>query len=239
MSDISTPANEPLVDAAAVDPAALWAEFGPSLRAFLARRVPPGVEPDDLVQDLFLRVVRNLGSLRSTERPEAWLFQIARNALRDSLRARLRRDGRTDTLDVDVPDDGDAAADRAAEAELAPCLSGMVQRLAEPYRTAIRLTSLEGMTQADAARQVGVSISGMKSRVQRGREQLRQMLVRCCAIAVDVRGGVSDFYQREPGACGAPPSQAAEMSCGCGAQPCDSARDPADASKMKGRRLQQ
>jgi RNA polymerase sigma-70 factor (ECF subfamily) len=196
----------------------LWDEFGPPLRGFLARRVPPGVDADDLVQDVFLRVIRSLSTLRSTDRPEAWLFQIARNALRDSLRARLRKDGRTDPLDVDLPADPDVPADGAAEAELAPCLTAMVGRLAEPYRTAITLTSLQGLTQADAARRAGISISGMKSRVQRGRDQLRQMLVTCCAIAVDVRGGVSDFHLREPGACGGPADASATATCG--AAPC-------------------
>jgi RNA polymerase sigma-70 factor (ECF subfamily) len=89
---------------------------------------------------------------------------------------------------------------RESEAELAPCLTSMIGRLAEPYRTAIELTSIRGLTQTEAARQEGISISGMKSRVQRGREQLRQMLVRCCEIAVDVRGGVSDFHLRFDGA---------------------------------------
>jgi RNA polymerase sigma-70 factor (ECF subfamily) len=133
------------------------------------------------------------------------------------LRARLRRDGRTDPLDFDLPAEGDAAAERAAEAELAPCLTAMVERLAEPYRTAIRLTSLQGVTQADAARQVGISISGMKSRVQRGRDRLRQMLVRCCTIDVDVRGGVSDFSPREPGACGGPAPASDAGACTPGA----------------------
>lgn len=181
------------------DPATLWTEFRAPLRGFLARRVPPGVDPDDLLQEVFLRVIRHAATLRSSDRPEAWLFQIARNALRDSLRARLRRDGRTDALEGDLPAESDPAEDRAAEAELAPCLTAMVNRLAEPYRTTITLTSLSGVSQADAARQLGISISGMKSRVQRGRAQLRQMLVRCCAIAVDVRGGVSDFIRGSRG----------------------------------------
>lgn len=214
-------------DLSPLDPASLWEEFGPPLRGFLARRVPPGVDADDLVQDVFLRVIRNLAGLRSIERPEAWLYQIARNALRDSLRVRQRRDGRTDALDIDPPAEPDVAADRAAERELAPCLTAMVGRLAEPYRTAITLTSLQGVTQADAARQVGISISGMKSRVQRGREQLRRMLVTCCAIAVDVRGGVSDFHRREPGACG-------ETTATCGSTPC-----APGASIGPGNRLQQ
>ena len=196
-SDVGEVVGSPLSS----DPSALWANFAPPLRAFLARRVPPGVDADDLLQDVFVRVVRHLGTLRGTDRPEAWLFQIARNALRDALRARQRRDGRTDSLDVDLPAEPDTAAVRAAEAELAPCLTFMIGRLAEPYRTAIELTALKGLTQTDAARQVGLSVSGMKSRVQRGRDQLRQMLVKCCEIDVDARGGISDFHLRFSGAC--------------------------------------
>jgi RNA polymerase sigma-70 factor (ECF subfamily) len=192
----------PLGSPFANDPSALWEQFAPPLRAFLARRVPAGVDPDDLLQDVFVRVVRHLGTLRATDRPEAWLFQIARNALRDALRARQRRDGRTDSLEFDLPAEPDPAAARQAEAELAPCLTAMVGRLPEPYRTAIQLTSLQGLTQADAAGKASISVSGMKSRVQRGREQLRQMLVTCCQIDVDVRGVVSDFHLRFTGACG-------------------------------------
>jgi RNA polymerase sigma-70 factor (ECF subfamily) len=219
----------------ATDLAEMWAEFAPPLRAFLARRVPPGVDAEDLVQDVFLRVIRHAETLRSVDRPEAWLFQVARNALRDSLRVRLRRDGRTDTLDVDLPADADEAADRAAEAELAPCLTAMIGRLAEPYRTAITLTSLQGLTQAEAARLAGVSISGMKSRVQRGRDQLRGMLVRCCSIAVDVRGGVSDFHKRQPGACESP-AAGADTSCAPGS--CSSSHEGRSASIPDVRRLQ-
>lgn len=233
--NVSKSMGGPVVEASAIDPAVLWAEFRPPLRAFLARRVPPGVDADDIVQEVFLRVLRHLGSLRRTERPEAWLFQIARNALRDSLRARLRRDGRTDPLVTDPPAEADAAAERAAEAELAPCLTAMVGRLDEPYRTAITLTSLQGVTQTEAARQAGISISGMKSRVQRGRDQLRQMLTRCCAIAVDVRGGVSDFHLREPEACADPLRATTGSSCRTGS--CGSDQPGSAASNVRNRRL--
>jgi RNA polymerase sigma-70 factor (ECF subfamily) len=200
------------------DPASVWQAFAPPLRAFLAKRVPPGVEADDLLQDVFLRVIRHLRTLRSTDRPEAWLFQIARNALRDTLRARQRRDARTDPLEIDLPSGADTAALHDAEAELAPCLTGMIARLEEPYRSAIELTSLQGLTQAVAARQAGISLSGMKSRVQRGRGQLRRMLVDCCEIALDVRGGVADFHRRAPSACG-DPNGVDEIKAGCTSKP--------------------
>jgi RNA polymerase sigma-70 factor (ECF subfamily) len=186
----------------------MWAEFAAPLRAFVARRVPPGIEPDDVVQEVFLRVVRHLPTLRDAARIEAWLYQIARNALRDAMRARQRRDMRTDSLEIDLPTEPDVEDVPAAEAELAPCLTGMVARLAEPYRTAMELTSNQGLTQSEAAKCAGVSISGMKSRVQRAREQLKQMLLRCCEVDVDRRGGVSDYQLREPGACATPGNSA-------------------------------
>jgi RNA polymerase sigma-70 factor, ECF subfamily len=138
------------------DTSLLWAEFAGRLRAFVARRVPPGIEPDDVVQEVFIRVMRHLPSLRDGERIEAWLFQIARNTLLDAMRARQRRDSRTDALDADLPAEPGGEDLRAAEAELAPCLTPMVARLAEPYREAIELTSVGGLTQAEAATRAGI-----------------------------------------------------------------------------------
>ena len=194
------------------DTSAMWAAFAVPLRAFVSRRVPAGIEPDDVVQEVFLRVVRHLPTLRDAERVEAWLYQIARNALRDAMRARQRRDSRTDSLDIDLPTEPDVEDARAAETELAPCLAGMIARLAEPYRTAMELTS-QGLTQSEAAKRVGVSISGMKSRVQRARDQLKRMLLQCCEVDVDRRGGVSDYHLLEPAACDTPPSERVPGRC--------------------------
>jgi RNA polymerase sigma-70 factor (ECF subfamily) len=146
--------------------------------------------------------VRHLPSLRDSDRIESWLYQIARNALHDAMRVRQRRDSRTDAIESDLPVAAAEADVRAAEAELAPCLTAMVARLAEPYREAIDFTSVQGLTQTAAAKRAGVSVSGMKSRVQRARAQLKDMLLRCCEVHIDRRRGVSDYHPRDPAACG-------------------------------------
>ena len=94
----------------------------------------------------------------------------------------------------------DADADRAAFQALAGCVAGFVARLPSPYREAVTLVELEGLTIRAAADLAGVSVSGMKSRVQRGREKLRALFERCCEIALDARGKVTDVTPR---ACGA------------------------------------
>jgi RNA polymerase sigma-70 factor (ECF subfamily) len=56
----------------------------------------------------------------------------------------------------------------------------IVDRLPEPYRQALTLTAFEGLTQEQLAKRLGISLSGAKSRVQRGREQLKRMLLDFC-----------------------------------------------------------
>lgn len=86
--------------------------------------------------------------------------------------------------------------------ELATYIVPLVAMLPSPYREAITLTELEGLTQQEAAEMVGISLSGMKSRVQRGRRLLRQALDECCEIALDARGAVmsaaSVAYKMQP-----------------------------------------
>jgi RNA polymerase sigma-70 factor, ECF subfamily len=73
--------------------------------------------------------------------------------------------------------------------------------LPSPYKEALTLTELQGVTQLAAAKLLGLSTSGMKSRVQRGREKLRELLESNCNIALDVRGGVIACEPREKADC--------------------------------------
>ncbi|HMG19916.1 MAG TPA: sigma factor-like helix-turn-helix DNA-binding protein, partial [Kofleriaceae bacterium] len=125
----------------------------------------------------------------------SWLFQIARSSVVEHLRVRARHplpDGPADAELVAEPTDDDRDAARS----LAGCIAMFVARLASPYREAVTLVELEGLTVREAAEMVGISVSGMKSRVQRGRAQLRQMFEDCCEIALDARGKVIDYAPR-------------------------------------------
>lgn len=183
-----------------------WEDVAARLRPFLARRVSPG-ELDDVLQDVFLRMQRGLPGLREEERFTSWLFQIARSSVAEHLRTRARHPLAASD-DDDRPAEGASGDDREAARALSACVAGFVARLPSPYREAVTLVELEGLTAREAAELAGISVSGMKSRVQRGRAQLRQMFDECCEIALDARGKVTDFTPRQPraprppGACG-------------------------------------
>jgi RNA polymerase sigma-70 factor (ECF subfamily) len=79
------------------------------------------------------------------------------------------------------------------------CIEPMIAALPEPYREALVMTDLNGITQRDAAERSGLSFSGMKSRVQRARRQLKEVLLECCRIEFDSRGGIVDYAPRDAG----------------------------------------
>jgi RNA polymerase sigma-70 factor (ECF subfamily) len=175
---------------------AQWQDIATRLRPFVARRIAPA-EVDDVMQDIFLRMQRGLPALRDEERFTSWLFQIARSSVAEHMRARMRHpltDGDESSDLADAPGEDD----REAMHSLATCVTSFVGALPSPYREAVTLVELEGLTAREAAELTGISLSGMKSRVQRGREQLRRMFEQCCEIALDARGKVTDYAPRGP-----------------------------------------
>lgn len=174
----------------------IWGELGTRLGRFIAKRVGDPHAAEDIAQDVMLKVQTNLDALPPGDKLPAWVFAIARNAVIDHYRAQSVR-GHADIAAAEsVVDDG--AADRQeAIRELVPCLSKMVAHLPEPYRQAMRLADFEGLTQQEVADRLRISLSGAKSRVQRARRQLRDMIVDCCDVVRDGRGGVADVHATE------------------------------------------
>jgi len=168
------------------------ADVADRLRPFIARRIP-AQDVDDVLQDTFVRMQRGLANLRDDTRTTPWLYQIARRAVADHLRARQRHP--LAERDPDEPVDQPTGDESHA---LAGCLATFVATLPSPYREAVTLVELEGLTAREAAAMVGISTSGMKSRVQRGRAELRRRFEVCCRIALDARNKVIEVTPRAP-----------------------------------------
>ena len=192
-----------------------WEELHASLHAFVRRRVRNPSDVDDLVQRVLLQIVKGLGTLRDSERVHAWVYRTARNVIVDFYRSPTSRreaaGGSAQDLELEAAKAGDVHAETedepAALHELAACIRPMLAQLPEVYRDAVTWADLDGRAQADAARQAGVSLSGMKSRVQRGRQQLKAVLENCCRVDLDRRGTIAGYEPQSTAGC--------KPRCGC------------------------
>jgi RNA polymerase sigma-70 factor (ECF subfamily) len=186
----------------------IWAEVGASMEGFVRRRISDPHQADDVVADVMLRIHQHLGTLDDQERVTAWVFRIARNAITDHYRRNgRRREVLTAELEPLVDPSAEAWLDdqEATLSELASCIRPLVEGLPREYRRALELTDFDGHSQVEAARMEGISVSGMKSRVQRGRRQFATLVKQCCDVTVDARGELIDFELRADG-CGCPPA---------------------------------
>jgi RNA polymerase sigma-70 factor, ECF subfamily len=172
----------------------LWEAFHQRLHRFILKRVHNPSDADDILQEVFLRIYQHIDTVRARDRLVPWMFQIARNAVTDYYRAASRR--QEISLDEEAAFKLNAPlseAETAFHQELAACLQPMVAALPETYREAVELAELKGFSQRAVAETIGISHSGAKSRVQRGRQKLKEMLLNCCQIQLDTRGNVVDY----------------------------------------------
>lgn len=167
---------------------AIWTHLSEDLRRFIRRRVSDDHAAEDLLQETFVRVHRNIGSLQDADRLAAWVYQIARNVLND-----YHRKG---SLSLPLADEPTAeSSDPLVEIR---CRGGgwldeMIRSLPDGYREAIQLSEIDGLTQQEVADRLGLSLSGAKSRIQRGRGMLKEMLGACCHFEFDSRGNMMDY----------------------------------------------
>ena len=197
---------------------AVWAELHASIRGFVARRVRQQADVDDVVQRVFLQVHRALPTLRETDKLHAWVYQTTRRAIADFYRTPSQnREVATGTVE-DIANELAASdtpeADEAATRELSTCLRPLMRGLTGADQEALQMVEFDGVTQVEAAARLGLSVSGMKSRVQRARSHLRSALHDCCRIAVDRRGGVIS-YEGKSRSCESCASPETDSSSGC------------------------
>jgi RNA polymerase sigma-70 factor (ECF subfamily) len=175
-----------------------WTETLDRIQAFVAARVDDRELAADITQDVIVRSIAS-GALERVDNPAAWLYRSARNAVIDHYRTR-RNHASLDGLDAWPEEDVDDPRNGAMR-ELSRCLQPMLDQLPPAGRDALVRVDVDGQTQLRAARELGLSVSGMKSRVQRARRDLRQLLEQCCAVELDRRGGVTDYHPMA-GGCG-------------------------------------
>jgi RNA polymerase sigma-70 factor, ECF subfamily len=170
----------------------MWNELNIDLKKFIARRVHNRSDVEDVLQETLFKIHRSIDRLAADSNVYAWVYRVTRNAIVDYHR-KQQPNISLDTS-VEAPDDfAQEVVSRDALGEIAACLRPMLDYLPAKSREALVLTDLEGLSQAELAKRLGLSLSGAKSRVQRARGQLKELLMECCHFEFDCAGRVVDY----------------------------------------------
>ena len=165
-----------------------WVLHKDQLKDYIVRNVGDVHDAEDILQDVYIKASMSFHQLKSQSSIKSWLYRIAHNVIMDFYRCQKIHDELPlDIVKERVPDtDANLVA-------IGQCLRPMIQCLPEKYRIPLVLSELEGMTQQEIADKLGLSLSGAKSRVQRGKRQFKELLINCCNIEAG-HGGIIDFH---------------------------------------------
>jgi len=177
----------------------IWEEFSDRLKRFILKHIRDKDAAKDILQDIFCKIHDNLHKLKDTDKLEAWIYQIARNVIIDYYRLQ-----KSLGIHEEIPKDRIAepvsSVNMAKEVALL-CVKPMIDHLPENYKEAIIFTEYEGLTQKEMAEMLGLSVSGAKSRVQRARQNLKDMLLGCCHFEFDRFKNILDYQPKKQVCC--------------------------------------
>ena len=179
----------------APDTAEIYQQFREPLKNYIGKRISDPTTTEDVLHDVFVRIHNQINTLKDEERLQSWIYTIARNAVIDFYRKKREH--------VDIPDDIASQPEMITDISerLAQTVHEMIKKLPDKYKEALMLADIENIKQGELADRLGISLPGAKSRVQRARKMLKDLLLACCHFEFDRYGTVFDYHPKNCSEC--------------------------------------
>ena len=173
----------------------IWLKFSHPVKDFIRNKTHNSDVADDILQEIFIKIHQNLHLLRDKERVAGWVFQIARNTVLNYFRMQKKNLENQEFHQRETEEESYFKENNLNE--MVEIWLGEFKKDLDPkYQEALQLVDIEGITQIELAHRLGISVSGAKSRVQRGREQLKQKLIDCCPVKTDQYGNILEIKSK-------------------------------------------
>jgi len=163
-------------------------QFHNSLHNYIKARVNDRDDAADILQEVFIKIASKLDSLSAGEKLKGWIFTITRNAIIDYYRKKstIKKSILTEQMIDEIANEQEFESTHGLDG----CFRNFIRQLPLEYREIIIDSEINGIKQKDLAEKYGLAYPSIRSRVQRGRIRLKEMLLDCCKIELDSRGNV-------------------------------------------------
>tara|TARA_R110000868_G_scaffold86347_8_gene242257 strand:- start:57454 stop:57990 length:537 start_codon:yes stop_codon:yes gene_type:complete len=166
----------------------IWTDLNEELFKFIFGKVKEEQIAKDILQETFVKVIAKIEQLEHTSKLTSWVYQIARNTIFDYYRKLNLKNKALDRLEL--PED---EIEDFEYAQLSSCINSKIKSLSFKHKQAILLTSFKDYSQKELATHLNISYSGIKSRIQKAREILKENILDCHNVESDRTGKLLDF----------------------------------------------
>lgn len=168
----------------------IWSEYRASLKLFLHSKISSPDEVDDLLQEILIKIYKNLSAVKSEGSVKSWLFQVANHTIIDFYRKRAKLN-KLPSEELWYSEENDEV-----EQSLSQCVIPFINALSLESAELLTAIDLKGQSQVSYAEEHRISYSTLKSRVQKARRELRTLFEDCCHFTLDSRGNIADFEEK-------------------------------------------
>ena len=167
-----------------MDTTKIWNTFKTELLSFIKSRIADQSIAEDILQEVFIKILTKQDSLKDESKLTSWVYQITRHKIIDHYRAKNIVDYK-DELEGTLPEEV-----THSNPDFLCCLKPFINLLDDKYKEAIIKTSFDGLSQKEFATSINLSYSAAKSRVQRARQKLKESFTTCCQYQFDSYGNI-------------------------------------------------
>lgn len=162
----------------------IWESFSVPLLGFIKSKVPDE-DAEDILQEAFIKIHSKVNSVNDNKKLQSWVYQTTRNTINDYYRSKHRSiDTTNETWEFDTNEEPhDHIVDN-----LSQCLGPLINELSDNHKEAIHLSEIHGYKHADIAKKLGLSLTAVKSRVRRGKQELMEKFINHCNFQMDEHG---------------------------------------------------
>ena len=172
----------------------IWRQFSGKLRSFIHSKVKDETLTDDLLQEVFIKIHRQIGQLKDESKLQSWLYQVTRNTVYDH----FRKNEQNLIQDIEEIEAIDEEDDNQFMTETIEDMMKMMNQMPAEYSDVLYLTEIGGMSHKEYAEKSGISATAARTRAFRARNMLKEMMMKCCHYQFDRYGTVIDI---QPAGC--------------------------------------
>ena len=152
-------------------------EYGQEIYLFILKKVKNKPIANDIFQNTFLKIHKNINQLKANEKARSWAFQICRNEIVNFFNKEpIHTDESKITRNV-IDEYKDIC-----------CFDRFIDELPKIYKEVIELTFINGIKQKEVAETLGISVANVKARIRRSKMILKERFLKCCKYEVSKKG---------------------------------------------------
>jgi RNA polymerase sigma-70 factor (ECF subfamily) len=166
----------------------IYDQYYDSVKKFILAYVKDEWVADDLIQETFIKIQKNLNSVKDPSKLSSWIFRVAYNLCHDHFRQSKRSSLNQRSMQQEIVTFKEAVVQKELEQhQMGECVQDKMDLLPPDYRSVLILSDIMAFNQKEIAEILDISVSNVKVRIHRARKKFRSILEDHCNFEVDER----------------------------------------------------